>query len=168
MGSDVSHFNVPLIVRPDKVRRRCPQTTGFELKRKESGRSGFERRHPSYQPNALPLGQIGSQMPAGQARRFWQLCMLGHKTFAQSTTTKQRERERERERKREREVKRSKARKTDNALDTPNKSGKVLFSLYWVEMEDIQGCMQVSETAEWELLTGTKKEEALSSHCYWF
>ena len=97
MGSDVSHFNVPLIVRPDKVRRRCPQTTGFELKRKESGRSGFERRHPSYQPNSSPLGQTGSQMPAGQARRFWQLCMLGHKTFAQSTTTKQRERERERQ-----------------------------------------------------------------------
>ena len=31
MGSDVSHFNVPLIVR-DKVTRLCPQTTTFEEK----------------------------------------------------------------------------------------------------------------------------------------
>ena len=31
MGSDVSHFNVSLIVR-DKVTRQCPQTTTFEEK----------------------------------------------------------------------------------------------------------------------------------------
>ena len=31
MGSDESHFNVPLIVR-DKLTRRCPQTTIFEEK----------------------------------------------------------------------------------------------------------------------------------------
>ena len=31
MGSDESHFNVPLIVR-DKVTRQCPQTTTFEKK----------------------------------------------------------------------------------------------------------------------------------------
>ena len=31
MGSDESHFNVPLIVR-DKVTRQCPQTTTFEDK----------------------------------------------------------------------------------------------------------------------------------------
>ena len=31
MGSDESHFNVPLIVR-DKVTRQCPQTTTSEKK----------------------------------------------------------------------------------------------------------------------------------------
>ena len=31
MGSDESHFNVPLIVR-DKVTRQCPQATTFEEK----------------------------------------------------------------------------------------------------------------------------------------
>ena len=31
MGSDVSHFNVSLIVR-DKVTRQCPQSTSFEDK----------------------------------------------------------------------------------------------------------------------------------------
>ena len=31
MGSNVSHFNISLIVR-DKVTRRCPQTTTFEEK----------------------------------------------------------------------------------------------------------------------------------------
>ena len=31
VGSDESHFNVPLIVR-DKVTRQCPQTTTFEEK----------------------------------------------------------------------------------------------------------------------------------------
>ena len=31
MGSEESHFNVPLIVR-DKVRRQCPQTTTSEGK----------------------------------------------------------------------------------------------------------------------------------------
>ena len=43
----------------DKVTRQCPQTTTF-LKRKES-RSGIEPRSSAYQPNALPLGQTGSQ-----------------------------------------------------------------------------------------------------------
>ena len=49
----------------DKVTGQCLQTTTF-LKRKES-RSGIEPRSflyrgPSaYQPNALPLGQTGSQ-----------------------------------------------------------------------------------------------------------
>ena len=31
VGSDESHFNVPLIVR-DKVARQCPQTTTFDEK----------------------------------------------------------------------------------------------------------------------------------------
>ena len=41
MGSDESHFNLPLTVR-DKVTRQCPQSTTF-LKRKDS-RSGIEPR----------------------------------------------------------------------------------------------------------------------------
>ena len=50
MGSDVSHFNVSLIVR-NKV-TRFPQTTTFE-----------EKGGPSaYQPNALALGQTGSRL----------------------------------------------------------------------------------------------------------
>ena len=58
MGSKGSHFNALLIVR-DKVTRRCPQTTTFEEKRAETD----SNRGPSaYQPNALPLGQTGSQI----------------------------------------------------------------------------------------------------------
>ena len=44
MGSDESHFNVPLIVR-DKVTRPCPQTTTFEEK-------GEPKR---YRTEVLPL-----------------------------------------------------------------------------------------------------------------
>ena len=40
MGSDESHFNVPLIVR-DKVTRQCSQTTTFEEKG-QSKRNGAE------------------------------------------------------------------------------------------------------------------------------
>ena len=56
MGSDVSHFNVSLIVRDD-VARQCPQTTTFE----EKGElKRIRTKGPSaYQPNALPLGQTG-------------------------------------------------------------------------------------------------------------
>ena len=58
VGSDESHFNVSLIVR-DKVTRQCPQTTTFEDKRRAEADSN---RGPSAcQPNALPLGQTGSQ-----------------------------------------------------------------------------------------------------------
>ena len=42
MGSDKSHFNVPLIIVMDTVTGQYPQTTTF-LKRKES-RSGIEPR----------------------------------------------------------------------------------------------------------------------------
>ena len=43
----------------DKVTGQCPQTTTF-LKRK--GAEAVSNRGPSaYQPNALPLGQTGSQ-----------------------------------------------------------------------------------------------------------
>ena len=56
MGSDVSHFNVSLIVRA-KVTRQCSQTATFE----EKGERMDSNRGPSaYQPNALPLGQTGS------------------------------------------------------------------------------------------------------------
>ena len=41
MGSDESHFSVPLVVR-DKVTRQCPQTTTF-LKKRES-QSGIKPR----------------------------------------------------------------------------------------------------------------------------
>ena len=58
VGSDESHFSVSLIVC-DKVIRQClyrPQP----LKRKEN--EADSNRCPSaYQPNALPLGQTGSQ-----------------------------------------------------------------------------------------------------------
>ena len=58
MGRDESHFNVSLTAR-DKVTRQCPQTTTFEENRRAEADSN---RSPSaYQPNALPLGQTGSQ-----------------------------------------------------------------------------------------------------------
>ena len=55
-GSDESHFNVSLTVR-DKVTRQCPQTTAFEDKRAKMDSNWGPS---AYQPNALPLGQIGS------------------------------------------------------------------------------------------------------------
>ena len=62
MGSDESHFNVSLIVR-DKVTTQCPQTTtSLKTKRAEAESN---RDVSAYQPNALPLGQTGSQ-PLGQ------------------------------------------------------------------------------------------------------
>ena len=64
MGSNVSHFNISLIVR-DKVTRRCPQTTTFEEK-------GEPNRGPSaYQPNALPLGQAGSLIALYRTAHFY-------------------------------------------------------------------------------------------------
>ena len=90
MGSNESQFNVSLIVR-DKVTRQRPQTTTF-IKRRESRSGGFcgrlapclltylyeaesNRGSSAYQPNALPLGQIGSRdsvhkpQPFGRERR---------------------------------------------------------------------------------------------------
>jgi len=58
MGSDVSHFNVSLIMR-DKVTRKRPQTTNL-FERRES-RSRIEPR-PFCLP-AIPLGQTGSLKP---------------------------------------------------------------------------------------------------------
>ena len=53
MGSDESHFNVPLIVR-DKVRRQCSQTTTFEEKG-QSKRNGTEvLQPPAYRLTARP------------------------------------------------------------------------------------------------------------------
>ena len=51
-----SHFNVSLIVR-DKVTRQCPQTTISE----ERAAADLNQGPSAYQPNALPLGQTGSQ-----------------------------------------------------------------------------------------------------------
>ena len=59
MGSDESHFNVSLIVR-DKVTNK----TAFKDHNfcRERGAEANSNRSPSaYQPNALPLGQTGSQ-----------------------------------------------------------------------------------------------------------
>ena len=58
MGSGENHVNVWLIVKK-KVTRQCPQTTTFWRERRAEAVSN---RGPSaYQPNALPLGQTGSQ-----------------------------------------------------------------------------------------------------------
>ena len=53
-GSDESHFNVSFIVR-DTVTRQCPQTISFEEK------GELKPRSLCLPPDALPLGQTGSQ-----------------------------------------------------------------------------------------------------------
>ena len=68
MGSDVSHFNVSLIVR-DKVTRQCPQTTILEEKRRAEADSNWG---PSaYQPNALLLGQTSSLLSMNTVFYLW-------------------------------------------------------------------------------------------------
>ena len=68
MGSDESHFNVSLIVK-DKVTRHCPETTTFERERRAEADSN---RGPSaYEPNALPLGQPGSQAESGEGTHHY-------------------------------------------------------------------------------------------------
>ena len=57
VGSNESHFNVPLIVR-DKVTRLCPQTTTFEEKKKT--KADLNQGPFAHQPNTLLLGQTGS------------------------------------------------------------------------------------------------------------
>ena len=58
MGSRENYFNVWLIVK-NKVTKQCRQTTTFWRKKRAEAVSN---RGPSaYQPNALPLGQTGSQ-----------------------------------------------------------------------------------------------------------
>ena len=59
IGSDESHFNDSVIIVRDKVKRQCPQTTTFE----EKGEPKRIRTEILLlrQPNALPLGQTGSQ-----------------------------------------------------------------------------------------------------------
>ena len=63
MGSDESHFNGSLIVR-DKVTRQCSQTTTFEETERRA-EADSNRDSSVYQPNALPLGQTGSQERRG-------------------------------------------------------------------------------------------------------
>ena len=57
MGSDDSHFNVPLIVRC-RITRQCPQTTTF--KEKGEPKHGIEPVLSVHQPNALLLDQTSS------------------------------------------------------------------------------------------------------------
>ena len=58
MGSDESHFNVSLIVR-DKVTNSVHKPQPFWRKRRAEAESSWG---PSaYQPNTLPLGQMGSR-----------------------------------------------------------------------------------------------------------
>ena len=47
----------------NKVKRQCSQATTF-LKKKENRRGIEPRSFRYYQPNALPLGQTGSQISA--------------------------------------------------------------------------------------------------------
>ena len=83
-GSDETHFNPSLIVRV-RVTRQCPQTTTF-LKRKES-RSGIESRSfRFYQPNALPLGQTGSQETLHYYISLASLIMTSNTYLAHSVT----------------------------------------------------------------------------------
>ena len=57
VGSDESHFKVSLIVK-DKVTRQCPQP---QLSKERRAEADLNRGPSAYQPNALPLGQTGSQ-----------------------------------------------------------------------------------------------------------
>ena len=59
MGSNKSHFNVSLIVR-DKVSNK-PVSTDHNFWRERRAEVDSNRGPSSYQPNALPLGQTGSQ-----------------------------------------------------------------------------------------------------------
>ena len=60
MGSDESHFNVS--VGSDGQSRHRTVSTNHNLFRRERRAEAVSNRCPSaYQPNALPLGQAGSQ-----------------------------------------------------------------------------------------------------------
>ena len=59
MGNDGSHFNVSFGVR-GKGTGQCPQTT-CEEKGGLPPERGIEPTPSAYQPNAVPLGQTGSQ-----------------------------------------------------------------------------------------------------------
>ena len=63
-GSDESHFNVSLIVR-DKVTIQCP-STDHNFRRERRAEADSNRGPSAYQPNALPLGQTGSQSLASR------------------------------------------------------------------------------------------------------
>ena len=63
----------------DKVTRQCPQTAIFEEK-KES-RTDSNRGPSAYQPNALPLGQTGSQEEEEEEEGecWFYLCLREHR-----------------------------------------------------------------------------------------
>ena len=58
MGSDESHFNASFIVR-DKVTKTV--STDHNFSRERRGEADSNLGPSAYQPNALPLGQPGSQ-----------------------------------------------------------------------------------------------------------
>ena len=58
MGSDESHFNVPLIVR-DKLSHKTV-STNHNFRRERRAEAVLNRGPSAYQPTALPLGQTGS------------------------------------------------------------------------------------------------------------
>ena len=63
MGSDVSHFNVSV---GSGGRSQRPVSTDRNLFRRERRAEAVPNRGPSaYHPNALPLGQTGSQTEVG-------------------------------------------------------------------------------------------------------
>ena len=59
MGSDESHFNIPLIVR-DKATRQSQSTDQNFFSRERRAEAESIRGPSAYQPSALPLGQTGS------------------------------------------------------------------------------------------------------------
>ena len=67
MGSDESHFNVSLIVR-SKVTRL---STDNNFRRERKAEADSNRGPYAYQPNALPLGQTGSQYGGGGRGRLY-------------------------------------------------------------------------------------------------
>ena len=80
IGSRWEPFQINVSVGSDgqlKVTRQCPQTTTF-LKRKEC-RTVVSNRSPSaYQPNALPLGQTGSQSASALLSLQKSVVVCGH------------------------------------------------------------------------------------------
>ena len=83
MGSGESHFNVSLILR-DKV---TTVPTDQNVWRERTAEADSNRGPSAYQPNALPLGQTGSQVPFRAPERGFSgasaasvLCCVGSRT----------------------------------------------------------------------------------------
>ena len=65
MGNNENHFNASLIVR-NETTTQCPQTITFS----KSSEAESSRGPSAYQPNALPLGQTGSQSLGRRVRSY--------------------------------------------------------------------------------------------------